>query len=343
VSGGPGLDGSGERVRHIVRRYVAAASVAGSFAQVAELKRDGGRGDGHREQDLPGPIPDLEVSMSTLFSTDLKPHPRGHRRAERDRASLLAQLATIDEAGWDSDPGESLLRHVRATVVLPHVEAQGLRGPTASQAEATAWQAVWEALNSDLIRTVPSPWGVLWVTARRAVRGEIVAASWGIPARKAWRLNRTSGGECRPPVSLDELSLELADRPESCALVDDSPLLDRVVECLVDFGWDRPEARRLVVAIAGRAVRHQDAAHVIGGWRRLAADLHLPGWQVRRVVTVLLGGADVGLIERLATDATFRAGDDQDVAAALRSTRCSWLPSPSSRTRVPIVHIRNAS
>ncbi|MBI1376788.1 MAG: hypothetical protein GC157_04795 [Frankiales bacterium] len=265
--------------------------------------------------------------MSTLSSTTL----RRHRPATRDRASLLAQLDTIDAAGWDSSPGETLLRHVRATIVLPHIEAQGLRGPTASQAEATAWQAVWEVLNSQLIRTVPSPWGVLWVTARRAVRGEIMAASWGIPARKAWRLNHASRDDRRPPVSLEELSRELQDLPETRALVDDSPLIDLVVDQLVEFGWERPQARRLVLAVAERSTRHHDTAHIIGGWRRLAADLDLPGWQVRRLVTVLLGGVDIGLIQRLATDATFRADHNQELAAALRSTRCSWLPSPPTR------------
>ena len=269
--------------------------------------------------------------MSTLSSTTV----RRHRPATRDRASLLAQLEAIDAAGWDSSPGETLLRHVRATIVLPHIEAQGLRGPTASQAEATAWQAVWEALNSDLIRTVPSPWGVLWVTARRAVRGEIMAASWGIPARKAWRLNHASRDDRRPPVSLEELSRELQDLPETRALVVDCPLIDLVVDQLVEFGWDRPLARRLVLAVAERSIRHHDAAHIIGGWRRLAADLDLPGWQVRRLVTVLLGGVDVGLIQRLATDTTFRADHNQDLAAALRSTRCAWLPSPPVRHGAP--------
>lgn len=271
----------------------------------------------------------------------MSPHPhhpssvpahRGRPRAERDRASLLAQLEVIDVDGWDSPTGEALLRHVRSTVVLPHVQSQGLSGTAAAQAEATAWQAVWQALAGDVVRTASSPWGVLWVTAGRAVRGEVVAATWCTRAEKAWRSSAITSARHLPPVSLDEYGDVLQDRATLRPTVEDSPLIDRVIDCLTDGGWDYVDARRVVCAIAERATRHRDEPRIIGGWRRLAADLDMPGWQIRRIVHLLLGTADrPGLIERIVRDPQFEAASDSTVLESLRTTLVVWLPSPPSK------------
>ena len=75
--------------------------------------------------------------------------PSQHRRASvglgvkitRDRAGLLSALAAIDDDGWDSLVGESLLVYVRATVVRPHLVHTRLCNAAREQAEATAWEA----------------------------------------------------------------------------------------------------------------------------------------------------------------------------------------------------------
>ena len=106
----------------------------------------------------------------------------------RDREGLVAVLQVVDEEGWDCPAAHELLDYVRLTVVRPHVALTRLRGLAADQAEATAWAATWEALRSPSIRTVRSPWGVLWSTARRAVLGECVAGIYCTSIRTAWSL-----------------------------------------------------------------------------------------------------------------------------------------------------------
>lgn len=279
--------------------------------------------------------------MSTLLVTaPRKPAPMRSRRSERDRCSLLEQLERIDREGWDSTVGDALLRHVLVSVIRPHIQTQRLHGPAADQAEASAWQAVWEALSSEQIREVDSPWGVLWVTARRAVRSEAVATAWCMSARKAWRLSSLSGDDQAPPALLEDVVDDLTGRAARPAMPPDSLLIERVVECLIVFGWSRREARAVVLGVAERAFRAHDQAHIVGGWRRLAADVNLPGWQVRRLVTVLLGRpGSPGLVERVACDPDFDAWSDRDMAAQLQSTRCPSLRSPKPHapsSRLPI-------
>lgn len=271
-----------------------------------------------------------EVSMSTLLVTAPRtPAPIRSRRVERDRSSLLEQLESIDREGWDSPAGRALLRHVLVSVIRPHIQTQRLYGPAADQAEASAWSAVWESLCTEQIRSVESPWGVLWVTARRAVRSEGVAATWCMSARKAWRLSSLSVADQAPPTPLEDIIEVLKDRPSHMSTASDSLLIDRIVDTLVVFGWGRREARQVVLGVAERAFRAHDQAHIVGGWRRLAADLNLPGWQVRRLVTVLLGkSGSPGLVERTVCDPDFDAWSDPDMAEQLQSTRRPALRSP---------------
>lgn len=278
--------------------------------------------------------------MSTLLDTAAsRPTSIRSRRVERDRRTLLEQLELIDREGWDSSTGDALLRLVLLSVIRPHIQTQRLHGPAADQAEASAWQAVWEALCSEQIRSVDSPWGVLWVTARRAVRSEAVATAWCMSARKAWRLSSSSGHNA-PPAMLEDVVDDLKDRPARLATASDSALIEHLVDCLIGFGWGRREARAVVLGVAERAFRAHDQAHIVGGWRRLAADVNLPGWQVRRLVTVLLGRpGSPGLVERVVCDPDFDAWSDRDMAAQLQSTRCPSLRSPKPHapsSRLPI-------
>ena len=256
----------------------------------------------------------------------------------RDRAGLLAALAAIDDVGWDSVVGESLLVYVRATVVRPQLVRTQLCDAAREQAEATAWEAVWEALTDDSLRTAESPWGVLWQVARHSVLGEIIAGEYGTDARKSWRARRRSAPKnpgSTPPstsdsraalVSLEDLpdgGTEVADEVDLLSL-DACPLLMLVVEALVEVGWTRSTAARVVEAVACSAGRvGSDAVD----WRLFATALQIPGWQVRRAAVAVLGVPGwPGLVQQLATDgpAIFELAG---VQAAMRSTVTSWMPS----------------
>lgn len=281
------------------------------------------------------------------MSAPLRVAPSSHHRQAsvgpriqitRDRAGLLSALATIDDVGWDSVVGESLLVYVRATVVRPHLVHTRLCNAAREQAEATAWEAVWEALTDDSIRTAESPWGVLWQVARHSVLGEIIAGEYGTDARKSWRARRRSaqknpGSTPRrasdsgaAPISLEDLpngGAEVADEAGLLSL-DACPLLMLVVDALVEVGWTRSTAARVVEAVACSAGRvGSDAVD----WRLFATALQIPGWQVRRVAVAVLGVPGwPGLVQQLATDgpAILELAGAQ---AAMRSTVTSWMPS----------------
>ena len=86
--------------------------------------------------------------------------------------SLREALHRVDVEGWDSAAGRELLDHVRRAVVVPVVRRSGLRGPAADQAEASGWEAAWDALRRPTARTAQNPGGMVWVAVRRAVAGE---------------------------------------------------------------------------------------------------------------------------------------------------------------------------
>jgi hypothetical protein len=256
----------------------------------------------------------------------------------RDRSGLLSVLAAIDDVGWDSVVGESLLVYVRATVVRPHLVHTGLCDAAREQAEATAWEAVWEALLDESLRTAESPWGVLWQVARHAVLGEIIAGEYGTDVRKSWRARRRSAlknseSSLRSASDSGAALISLEDLPDGGTEIanDDGllsleacPLLMLVVDALVEVGWTRSAAARVVESVACSAGRvGSDAVD----WRLFATALRIPGWQVRRAAVAVLGVPGwPGLVQRLATDGPAIL-ELAGVQAAMRSTVTSWMPS----------------
>ncbi len=98
--------------------------------------------------------------------------------APRETGRLLADLAVIDVEGWGGPTGTALLDFVRDDLVRPLVLGTGLRDLAAWQAEATGWEAAWEALSHPSLPAAASPWGVVWTAVRRAVLGEVVTARY---------------------------------------------------------------------------------------------------------------------------------------------------------------------
>lgn len=268
----------------------------------------------------------------------------------RDREGLLAILDDIDRAGWNCPVADELLAYVRATVVRPNVAATGLTGPAADQAEATAWEATWEALALPSLRSARSPWGVLWTTARRAALGELVAGIYCTDVRAGWRLARPDAADSAasdrvadnrddfrhdPPASLADLEgrgIGLPASPQSTG-IESSDLLSIVVRALVEVGWRERPASEIVDAVSGGSVADSRTRSGARGWRHLAEVLDVPPWQVRRVTVVMLGGQDwPGLVERLIADGP-RVLADPCMRAALRSTVIPWWPSPPTAAR----------
>ena len=167
--------------------------------------------------------------------------------------SLRDALHRVDVAGWDSAAGLDLLDHIRRAVVVPVVRRSGLRGPAADQAEATGWEAAWDALRRPTARTAQNPGGMVWVAVRRAVASEVDfarmpdaepvvavaqravadAGDTAEPRTTTGRAARTvEEGRPSPPRSLAR-----PDRPRRCLSLDD----------LMDGGWQPAETGLCVV------------------------------------------------------------------------------------------------
>jgi len=293
---------------------------------------------------LPSTNPMQEDHMTAITTLD-PAHPASEPTAvlHRTRMSLLAHLDLVDVHGWDSAAGCALLAYVRDTVVRPQVAYRRLTGPVAAQAEATAWTMTWRTLTSPRIREAESPWGILWSAARRAIEDESIAAAYGTQPRKAWqqralqRLADRSADPCLVSVSLPPLSWELLSEhglepatsvSEGTWSVSNGPILSAVVAILLETGWQLEPASRALLSVAARS-RHRDGRpHVEGGYRGVAADATIPGWQARRLVHVLLGTQQwPGLIERLAARPE-RGPLDVVMHAALQATLDKTLTSP---------------
>ena len=280
-------------------------------------------------------------------------HGVGTRRSPapsiaRDRDGLVAVLQVVDEDGWDCRAAHELLDYVRLTVVRPHVALTRLRGLAADQAEATAWAATWEALRSPSIRTVRSPWGVLWSTARRAVLGECVAGIYCTSIRTAWSLVGSSpepssasdpaAVKVRPlgAITISELEwagLEMPDEAPPMNLDAPPSILPQIIDALVAEGWSAPVASLMVDAVAVYADGSGCLLAEAKGWRPLAVALRLPPWQVRRVMVVMLGAPGwPGLVERLIIDGP-SCIEDPGVMAALRSTLVLESRTPATAAR----------
>src|SRR5665647_1452346 len=195
----------------------------------------------------------------------------------RDQRGLLHALAVIDHEGWDSETATSLLTYIRCELIRPLTIDIGLRGGAASQAEATAWEAVWLKLCDPHLRSSKSPWGVIWQTARRAVLGEILAARWATDWRRAWEHDAEErvGRDARP-ISIDPLLRDGCEptprdgTPGSTLPTLVSAALDLAAGALADSGWSAAEAKEIVAEVATMEDALSHGATVVG-WRPLAA------------------------------------------------------------------------
>ena len=86
---------------------------------------------------------------SAIQSSPADPPP-----IERTKAGLLTLLDTVDVEGWNGPAATALLTYLRTDLIRPLAIDVGLRGAAASQAEATAWEAVWLQLCAPSLR----PW-----------------------------------------------------------------------------------------------------------------------------------------------------------------------------------------
>jgi hypothetical protein len=132
---------------------------------------------------------DTTTNPNTTTSTDAPAStPPTVRRA---RATLLRLLDAIETEGWNGPTAANLLEYLRESMIRPLAVDVGQRSALASQAESTAWQAAWLALTKPALRAAPSPWGVLWQTARRAILREVVTSRFATNERRTWELTLT--------------------------------------------------------------------------------------------------------------------------------------------------------
>lgn len=256
----------------------------------------------------------------------------------RESVPLLETLTVIDVEGWDGPAASGLLEFIRTDLVRPLVLGANLRGPAAAQAEATGWEAAWEALAGPSLRTASSPWGVLWTAVRRAVFGEVLTARYHVSPRQAWtlRARHGAGGQSPPPslgrwVDVDEDTPTSAASPATIAAV--RAAVRAACDLLVDAGWESEVIEDLIARLL------EDAGpNVVGdgrqlqGWRRLAAETGVAPWQVRRVQALLYGTPEwAGLFERLLREDDL--DDDPGMDAALRSTLVGSRLSPATEAR----------
>ena len=184
---------------------------------------------------------------------------------------LRQSLHCVDLDGWNSDAGRQLLDHVRRAVVVPVVRRSGLRGPAADQAEASGWEAAWDALRRPTARTAENPGGMVWVAVRRAVAAEVESA-------------RILGGG-----SVDAMAQEPAQ--VTSAAPDLGPVVAAVLDGLVEAGWARADAADAIEIMADHAAGG-GAGSPTTRWRWVSLRLGVPEWQARRLAALLLGGGE---------------------------------------------------
>ena len=254
------------------------------------------------------------------------------RRNRRDNAELRDMLNQIDDEGWDGATGSRLLTVIREAIARPLAVAAGLRGTAASQAEASAWAAVWEELALRHVRSADEPWGVIWQVARHAIANEVIAARYGTNPRRAWDVANSVGTRhSRQLVGLDVLDWH----PRGAVDDDVATRLDfkisfaTAVIALQEAGWSPDEAARIVATVAGLPYPGEASTGAgVAGWRTMASHLELPPWQARRLCIVLLGTATwPGLLARMVHEGP-GARHRPAMQAALRSTRHRRLRSP---------------
>lgn len=220
---------------------------------------------------------------------------------------LRHSLHCVDLDGWNSDAGRRLLDHVRRAVVIPVVRRSGLRGPAADQAEASGWEAAWDALRRPTARTAENPGGMIWVAVRRAVAAEVDSA-------------RILGGG-----SVDAMTQEPAQ--VASAAPELGPVVAVVLEGLVGAGWDRADAADAIEIMAEHAAGGRTGSPTTR-WRWVSLRLGVPEWQARRLAALLLGGGgSPGVLELVATHGS-SVLEDPSLKAALRATTVRWAAGP---------------
>jgi hypothetical protein len=248
--------------------------------------------------------------------------------APRDNAGLLTMLDQIADEGWDGPAGRRLLTFVRERLARPLAVGAGLRGLSASQAEASAWQAAWEVLAFQDLRHTDKPWGVVWKAAQRAVTGEAVSARYGVDPWHSWRLARRG---VPPLVGLEvliELGLDAAREEHPATQLTLTDAYDVAVTALQEVGWPPPLAERIVATVADLPEPGTRRGWVSAGWRTMSGVLDLPPWQTRRLCVALLGTPSwPGLLARMLVDGP-EARRVPAMQAALRCTRVRRLRSP---------------
>ena len=256
----------------------------------------------------------------------------------RDHQRLRDTLATIDDEGWSGPAAGKLLTFVREDLVRPLVIDVGLRGAASWQAEATGWAAAWECLCAPSLRSVVSPWGVVWTAVRRAVMGEMLAARYCTSVRKAWRLHTDSGLFITAPVLID------VDRLQDDELGRTQEAQQRpygfggaagpVIDALVDAGWDRDVLVELIEMIGFMTESGDGRRADKAGWRPIAVQLGIEHWRVRRLMTLLMGEPGwPGLVERVLQSGSVVL-DDVALVAAVQSTVVRWMKTPVYAARI---------
>jgi hypothetical protein len=274
--------------------------------------------------------------------------------------SLRDALHRVELDGWDGAAGRQLLDHVRQAVVVPVVRRSGLRGPAADQAEATGWEAAWDALRRPTARTALNPGGMVWVAVRRAVAAEADFARMsdggqvGAMAQLAGDAGESrattgpSAGTVGEGRASPLRSLPLRDRPTRCLSLDDlmdcgwqpvgtgltvadgfGPVVAAVLDGLVAVGWDRASAEDAIVIMADHA-GHDRSGSPTTRWRWVSLRLGVPEWQSRRLASLLLGGGSwPGVLELVVRNGTAVTAD-ATVRGAMLSTTSRWSASPGA-------------
>ncbi len=269
---------------------------------------------------------------------------------------LRASLQRVELEGWDGDAGRQLLDHVRRAVVVPAVRRSGLRGPAADQAEASGWEAAWDALRRPTARTAENPGGMVWVAVRRAIAAEADSARMlgGGPVGSTPDAPAGEGaapGARTPPAGRRETHLTLLTPPgrgAGCLSLDE--LMDggwqpadevpgsgsgpgravaAVLDGLVVAGWNRADAADAIAIMADHAVRGRSGSPTTR-WRWVSLRLGVPEWRARRLAALLLGGDRWPGVLELAVRHGAGVVGEPAVQGALRSTTVRWSAGPGA-------------
>lgn len=250
---------------------------------------------------------------------------------DRSPETLRRALTRIEVEGWDGATATALLQFVYGDLVRPLARSIGLEGAAMSQACATGWEAAWERLSDPRLIHARSPWGVIWSSVRRAVLAEVVSASYGTSARRAWSVRTAVDDEQPRLISLaamadvgwDLAEPGLAEREPGAGLV-----LGPIVAALVGAGWDSAAVEEAVLCICDRGIHPQANRKRMRGARPVAEQLGLPFWQVLRLMVLIRGIPGwPGLVERVAVEGQ-TCLDEPAVRSAIRSTVNQRIPSP---------------